>query len=70
MRVRVREGRGGGGAGRVHKAVLSEGHYGERRGAECLGQAQRLKETTCRERFPLQSGNLTVSVCRSFSCTF
>lgn len=44
--MRVREGRGER-AGQTHKAGLSEGSYGERRGAKRLGSAQRLKGTVC-----------------------
>lgn len=69
VRVRVREGRGGVGAERKHKAGLSEGRYGERRGAECLGQAQRLKGTVCCARFLLKSVNPQGGRCGLFfSC--
>lgn len=62
---------GGVGAGRRHKARLSEGRYGERRGAQCLGRAQSLKRTVCCARFLLKSVNPKSEQCRPFfTCTF
>lgn len=62
---------GGVGAGRGHKARLSEGCYGERRGAERLGRVQRLKGTVCCARFLLKSMNPKSDPCRPFlSCPF
>lgn len=52
--------RGGGGvrgAGRAHKAGLSEERYGQRQRPECLGPAQRFKGTARGACFPLKNFN-------------
>lgn len=68
-RARAR-GAGPAGAGQTHKAGLSEGRYGERRGAERLGMAQRLKGTVCRPCLLLTGVNPKGGRFQPFSCTF